>query len=77
METFDDRFENEFNAWRNTLLKGTEQEMVVFKSVAYQWFKVGQRSMIDRLRDQALNNLRVLDSERERLFSNDTSATLS
>lgn len=62
-----EEFERLFNS-EMANFRGTEQEIVVFKSVAYRWFQAGQASVIVRAKHLVIDSTRSLDELREQLM---------
>lgn len=55
-DDFDRWFKSEMSGFR-----GTEAEIVVMKTVAHRWFRLGQRSVLSRAKALTISNCRVFD----------------
>lgn len=53
-------FNSRFAAYQREL-HGTEQEIAVFKQMAWNWFLVGRSSMVEEMRTQAIRQLDAAD----------------
>lgn len=68
-ETWDEDFERAF-AGDIANFRGTEQEITVYKRMAYSWFQHGRASVFGRARSLVLLSVKALDDAREEIERN-------